>query len=148
MTHMASTMQSASETQRPTQGEQRLFMHQVRGPQSASVVHGGRAHRPVPSHTNPAAHWLCGSGAPFGTGLQTPMVPGSAHEKHVWLQAVLQQAPCAQNPLLHSLFRLHGVRSLPPQVPLRQGRPLAQSSSLAQTVLQMPRATSQANGAQ
>ena len=79
---------------------------------------------------------------PSGTWRQTPTVPGTAHEKQVWLQAVLQQTPCAQNPLLHSSFEVHVAPKLPPQVPLRQGRPLAQSSSVAQTDLQMPRATS------
>ena len=99
-------------------------------------------------HTTVRRTSVEGSGAPLGTGLQTPMEPGSAQEVHSPKQAVLQQTPWAQNPLLHSLLAVQMRARDAPHVPLRQRTPPAQSSSLAQVVLQRPRATSQANGAQ
>jgi len=48
-----------------------------------------------------AAHWLNGS-CPSATLVQVPSVPASAHDWQVPLQTLLQQIPCAQNPLLHS----------------------------------------------
>ena len=140
--------QSAFEAQVAAQGSQRPPTHQRRTAHCSSAVHAGIRQPPFPSHMRPPGHLPKGSEEPLGTGLQVPSEPGSAQEVQSWLHAVLQQLPCAQNPLLHSLFEVHGVRSLPLQVPLRHGRPLAQSSSLAQTDLQMPRAMSQANGAQ
>jgi hypothetical protein len=50
-----------------------------------------------------AAHWLAGSAAPTVTGAQVPALPVSAHDMHVDPQAVAQQTPCAQIPVLHSV---------------------------------------------
>ena len=55
---------------------------------------------PAPLHmpSNPqvfivvATHWVAGVGAvPFGTGVQVPCVPVSAQDRHVPVQALLQQ---------------------------------------------------------
>lgn len=48
-----------------------------------------------------------GSAPPVGTAAQTPFVAGSAHEKQTPLHAVLQQTPCAQTPLEHSMACVH-----------------------------------------
>lgn len=60
--------------------------------------------KPVcPQVEAPAArHWPFGS-IPFAAiGRQVPSVPTSAHETHPAVQAVMQQTPCAQNPLWQS----------------------------------------------
>jgi len=131
---------AASEVQVATHGRQRPSMHQRRTAHCSSAVHVGIMQLPAPSHMAPG-HPLNGSGAPLGTGLQTPMEPGSAQEVQLPEQAVLQQTPCAQNPLLHSLLAVQGVLVMPPHVPLRQRMPPKHSSLLAQVVLQSPRAT-------
>lgn len=68
-------------------------------------------------------------GSGFGTGVQAPMVPGSAHELHGPAQGDAQQAPCAQMRVLHSSFTVQGI----PSAPARQMRfmhfPIAQSMS-------------------
>jgi len=46
---------------------------------------------------------LAGSLAPAGTGAQVPALPVSPHDMHVDPQAVAQQIPCAQIPVLHSV---------------------------------------------
>ena len=138
---------AASEVQVAWHGRQRPSMHQRRTAHCSSAVHVGIAQLPAPSHRDPG-HLLNGSGAPLGTGLQTPTEPASAQEVQIPEQAVLQQTPWAQNPLLQSLLTVQGVLVMPPHVPLRQRMPAKQSSLLAQVVLQIPRATSQANGAQ
>ena len=50
-----------------------------------------------------ATHWLAGSVAPAGTGVQVPALPVSAHDMQVDPQALPQQTPCAQIPVLHSV---------------------------------------------
>jgi hypothetical protein len=50
-----------------------------------------------------ATHWLAGSVPPAGTGVQLPALPASAHDMQVDPQAVAQQTPCAQIPVLHSV---------------------------------------------
>ncbi len=50
-----------------------------------------------------ATHWLAGSVPPPGTGVQVPALPASAHDMQVDPQAVAQQSPCAQIPVLHSV---------------------------------------------
>ena len=48
-------------------------------------------------------HWPAGSGIPAATGRQVPAFPGVAHDMQAPLQAVWQQVPIAQIPLLHSI---------------------------------------------
>jgi hypothetical protein len=43
-----------------------------------------------------------GSGAPVGTFMHDPIVPGSAHDRHALVHAVAQHTPCAQFPEMHS----------------------------------------------
>lgn len=50
-----------------------------------------------------ATHWLAGSVPPAETGVQVPALPASAHDMQVDPQAVPQQIPCAQIPVLHSV---------------------------------------------
>jgi hypothetical protein len=52
-------------------------------------------------------HCPDGSSAPAGTFLQLPRASSSAHDWHAPEQAVLQQTPWAQTPLLHSLLSTH-----------------------------------------
>jgi hypothetical protein len=47
-------------------------------------------------------HWPAGSRQPIGTGAQVPGLAAVAQDRHVPVQAVLQQTPCAQMPLVHS----------------------------------------------
>jgi len=69
-----------------------------------------RSHAPLPSQkpvvsqlAAPAfVHVFVGSVPPTGTGVQVPAVAASAHDRHVPVQAVLQQTLCAQKPLAHS----------------------------------------------
>ena len=56
-----------------------------------------------------AAHWLAGSVPPAGTGVQVPALPASAHDMQVDPQAVAQQSPCAQIPVLHSVPPAQGA---------------------------------------
>jgi hypothetical protein len=49
-----------------------------------------------------ALHCPLGSVPPATIGLQVPSVPPSAHDTQLAVQAVAQQTPCAQNPLLQS----------------------------------------------
>src|SRR5262249_12854874 len=83
---------------------------------------------PAPSHcpssppvAMPASlHWPSGS-MPSGTFLHVPSLPGTAHDRQVPVQALMQHLPCAQNIEKHS-------SSLPqfapsgflPQLPLTQ----------------------------
>jgi len=58
----------------------------------------------VPQVAAPCApHWLAGSVPPAGTEVQVPALPVSAHDMQVDPQAVAQQIPCAQIPVLHSV---------------------------------------------
>jgi hypothetical protein len=68
-----------------------------------------RRHAPAPSHvpSRPqvdapwSVHWFSGSW-PVGTLVQVPAVPVSAQDWHVPAQAVAQQKPCSQKPVMHS----------------------------------------------
>ncbi len=46
-------------------------------------------------------HWFSGS-LPVGTFVQVPSVPASPHDWQVPAQAVAQQKPCWQKPVMHS----------------------------------------------
>jgi hypothetical protein len=86
-----------------------------------------------------AGHWLAGVGAvPAGTELHVPTDPVSAHETQVPLQAVEQQTPCAQFPVLHSgpVLQLAPFGFLPQLIALvLQLLGEAQSVSAVQVVL-------------
>jgi len=57
----------------------------------------------VPQDAAPASLQVpCGSDAPTVTLVQAPSVLLSAHDWQAPEQALLQQMPCAQKPLLHS----------------------------------------------
>jgi hypothetical protein len=84
-----------------------------------------------------AAHWVVGMGAcPAATGEQVPVVPVSAQDMHVPVQAVSQQTPCAQNPDTHDACAVQGAPggSLP-QLPLVQTFGLTQSALVVQVAL-------------
>jgi hypothetical protein len=58
----------------------------------------------VPQVAAPCAtHWLAGSVPPAGTGVHVPALPVSAHDMQADPQAVAQQIPCAQIPVLQSV---------------------------------------------
>ena len=61
-------------------------------------------HEPsVPQVAMPwSVHWFRGS-CPAGTAVHVPIVPASAHDAHVPVQAVPQQTPCAQKLCAQSL---------------------------------------------
>ena len=94
-----------------------------------------------------ALHCPFGS-IPFSaTGRQVPGVPTSAHDMQLCVQAVVQQTPWAQNPLLQSPGSAQlapGGRR--PHDPLSQTKVGAQSASAVQVDLQA--ATPQRNGKQ
>jgi hypothetical protein len=46
---------------------------------------------------------------PLLLALQVPWNPGWLQASHSPLQAALQQTPCAQNPLVHSLLLVHAA---------------------------------------
>jgi hypothetical protein len=50
-----------------------------------------------------------GSAIPAGTGVQVPTFPASAQLVHAWPQAVSQQIPSTQTPLLHSWSLVHAA---------------------------------------
>jgi hypothetical protein len=54
------------------------------------------------------AHLPCGS-TPLATLVQLPTVPARLHAWHAFPHALLQQTPCAQNALAHSLLAEHGA---------------------------------------
>jgi hypothetical protein len=61
----------------------------------------------VPQLAAPASvHWFSGSW-PAVTLLHVPMLPVSAHDLQLELQAVAQQTPCAHTPLVHSVPAAH-----------------------------------------
>ena len=104
----------------------------------------------VPQLAAPASvHWAgvaATGGWPTGMFVQVPrLVPDSAHDWHVPVQAVAQQTPWAQNPELHSAALAHVL----PSTFFEQVVPLhtfgdVQSLSMLQTVLQMFMLASQA----
>ena len=92
-------------------------------PQSVATVQVPGTHCPRPSHTPPDPQLPFGLGMPFGTSAHVPSRPGTAQDMHVPLQAVWQQTPCAQKPLLHSSFETQGAPNPGlPQMPWAQGR--------------------------
>jgi hypothetical protein len=93
-----------------------------------------------------AAHWVVGVGAcPAPTGEQVPVVPISAQDMHVPVQAVSQQKPCAQKPDWQDAA---AVQAAPggslPQLPLVQTLGETQSVLLVHVVLHA--AVAQVNG--
>ena len=87
-------------------------------PQSVATVQVVGMHCPRPSQTLPAAQPPFGLGMPLATNAHVPIEPRTAQDMQVPLQAVWQQAPCAQKPLLHSSFATHGAPNPGrPQVP-------------------------------
>jgi hypothetical protein len=94
----------------------------------------------VPSWPQPVApwsvHWFSGSW-PVGTLVHVPTVPLSAHDWQVPAQAVAQQKPCSQNPVMHS----EGAPQAIPvgffvQAPATQTLGAVQSASAVHEVLQ------------
>ena len=78
-----------------------------------------------------------GSAPPGGTGAQVPSEVETAQLRQPPVQAVVQQTPSAQNPLLHSLAAEQGwPGALGPQLPLTQASPPWQSASLVQWLMQ------------
>jgi len=68
-----------------------------------------------------------------------PPVPVSAQDRQFPVQAVLQQTPWAQNPLLHSLPAPHAApRGLRPQLDDVQTLPVVQSALVVQLAMQLP----------
>jgi len=92
-------------------------------------------------------HWPAGSLLPAPTGAQVPALPSSAHDMQLPVQSVLQHAPWAQIPLLHSVpspqIAPSGFR---PHDPLLQTPGGAQSASAVHVDLQA--ATPQRKGKQ
>ena len=66
-------------------------------------------------------------------------MPVSAHDMQLPVQAVLQQTPWAQNPLLHSLPAAQDAPSgLRPQLDDVQTLPVVQSADVEQLARQLP----------
>jgi hypothetical protein len=77
-----------------------------------------------------------GSVPPAGTGVQVPAVAARAHERQRPVQSVLQQTPCAQKPLAHSLPSAHvAPGDLRPHEPFVHIAGGPQSSSVVQLAL-------------
>jgi hypothetical protein len=84
-------------------------------------------------------HFPAGSAPPAAIGEQVPAAPDAdnAHDIQVPLQAVAQQTPCAQTPLLHSVPPEQTAPFvLSPHEPEMQEAGIAQSPSAAQVALQ------------
>ena len=82
-------------------------------------------------------HWLSGSW-PAGTVEQVPPVPVSAHDMQVPAQAVRQQTPWAQNPLLHSgPAPQDAPRGFRPQLEAVQTLPVVHSVDVVQDARQL-----------
>jgi len=82
-------------------------------------------------------HWFSGS-CPAGTVEQVPPVPVSAHDMQLAVQAVRQQTPCAQNPLLHSVPAPQAAPSgFRPQLDDVQTLPVVQSVDVVQDARQL-----------
>jgi hypothetical protein len=86
-------------------------------------------------------------GSGFGTGVQAPMVPGSAHELHGPSQGVAQQAPWAQTRVLHSSLIVQGTPSPPARQMPFMHFPIAQSVSSTHADAQRVPVASHLNGA-
>jgi hypothetical protein len=85
-------------------------------------------HAPAPSHVPsspqvaavPSVHWLCGS-CPAATSEHVPMLPASAHDRHVPVHELVQQTPCWHSPVWHSVPAPHATpSSFFEQMPLLQ----------------------------
>ena len=67
-----------------------------------------------------------------------PPVPVSAHDRQLPVHAVLQQTPCAQNPLLHSPPAMQAApRGLRPQLCAVQTLPIEQSALVMHVAMQL-----------
>jgi hypothetical protein len=102
----------------------------------------------VPQVVAPASeHWFNGSW-PAGTDVQVPARLGRLQERQPPVHCRLQQTPCWQNPVAHSLWSWQAV---PPaflaQVPPIQKKSVAQSADVVHAVRQVPPAP-QAKGSQ
>jgi hypothetical protein len=89
--------------------------------------------KPSAPHVETAlgAHWFNGS-VPAGTAVHCPSPPGTAHDMHRPVQAVVQQMPCWQRFELQSSFVVQvTLTGRLPQLPLLQTLPLSQSALLA-----------------
>jgi len=111
----------------------------VSGAHSVPVGYLWQAPAPsqVPSVPHEAAPWSkqppWGSPAPAGTGAQVPSDVDSAQLRQLPAQAVAQQTPSPQNPLVHSAAAEQGCPiDLRPQLPFVQVWPAEQSRSLVQ----------------
>lgn len=103
----------------------------------------------VPQPVAPwSEHAPAGAACPAGSGVQAPALPGRAQEAQLPGQAVAQQIPCAQTPVLHwaSLEQLAPM-GIFPQLPFMQVLGARQSASVLQVVLHWPD-DPQTNGAQ
>jgi hypothetical protein len=84
-------------------------------------------------------HEAVGSPPPAGTGVHVPALPGTAQERQVVAQAVLQQTPWAQIPDMHSPPPAHAAANpFSPHEPLLQTAVGAQSALAVQVFLQTP----------
>jgi hypothetical protein len=97
-------------------------------PATQTVAARNRRHPPAPSQVPSvpqlaapvSGHWSSGS-CRSGTLVQAPWLPGSAHDRQVPVQVVLQQTPCWQMPELQSSLVAHIPPSARlPQLPLLQ----------------------------
>jgi len=91
-------------------------------------------------------HWVVGVGAtPAPTGEQVPVVPDSAQDRQVPVQAVSQQTPCAQKPETQDAA---AVQAAPggslPQLPLLQT--LGETQSLSPEHVALQAMLAQVNG--
>ena len=80
---------------RPTRGRWCRAGRSVQAPAPSQVPSVPQLAAPV------SAHWFSGSWR-SGTLVQAPSLPGSAHDRQVPVQVVLQQTPCWQMPELQS----------------------------------------------
>jgi hypothetical protein len=82
----------------------------------------------------------CPSGScPTGTSVQVPVLPESAHDRHVPVQLELQQTPCWQSPESHSAAVVHTApRGFFEQTPPLQTLGETQSVFVLQLVRQVP----------
>jgi hypothetical protein len=108
------------------------------------VPGGNSSQAPLPSQkpvvsqlAAPAfVHAPVGSAPPLATGAHVPPVAASAHDRHVPVQAVRQQTPCAQNPVAHSAPAAQAAPGdLSPHDPSVQTAGAAQSASAAHVAL-------------